>query len=321
MRKNPTSYSYSNNQNKKFSLKYIYTIYKHFIYLLVIVPSFISSQNLNDLQRLQKEYENLTKNRTQVPIDDQSIENVQGNVPQNVLNPIFQFENLISDSVEFERRNRYFGYNFFTGKDSISFWESLPLSSEYILGPGDEIIVSLWGETQIRKTYTISKDGKIFDDKVGVLFLSGKSIVDVKNYLKEQFSTKYSTLSGANPSSFIDVSLGELRSINVSFVGQVYNPGQYPIHSLSNLITSLMQIGGIDTSGTLREIKIIRDKKTFANIDLYKFLLRGEISNNMQLLDQDIILVPMRSSTVEIDSSIARPEFMRLYQMKRFMIS
>ena len=227
--------------------------------------------------------------------------------PRNILNPAFQFESSITDSIQKEVIDRYFGYDFFTNKDSIAFWESLPLSSDYILGPGDEVVISLWGETQLRKTYVISKDGKIFDDKVGVLFISGKSIVDVKNYLKDQFSTKYSTLSGAKPSSFIDITLGELRSINVSFVGEVHNPGQYPIHSLSNLITSLMQIGGIDTSGTLREIKIIRDNETFANIDLYKFLLRGEINDDIQLLDQDIVLVSMRNSTVEIDSSIARP--------------
>ena len=138
--------------------------------------------------------------------------------PRNILNPAFQFESSITDSIQKEIIDRYFGYDFFTNKDSIAFWESLPLSSDYILGPGDEVVISLWGETQLRKTYVISKDGKIFDDKVGVLFISGKSIVDVKNYLKDQFSTKYSTLSGAKPSSFIDITLGELRSINVSFV-------------------------------------------------------------------------------------------------------
>ena len=307
MRKNPNSSSYMLSKNEKLFLKYVYTYYKHFIYIILISSSFLFSQNIKDLQRLQKEYENLTKNRTQIPLDVPSLENTTVSDPRNILNPAFQFESSITDSIQKEIIDRYFGYDFFTNKDSIAFWESLPLSSDYILGPGDEVVISLWGETQLRKTYVISKDGKIFDDKVGVLFISGKSIVDVKNYLKDQFSTKYSTLSGAKPSSFIDITLGELRSINVSFVGEVHNPGQYPIHSLSNLITSLMQIGGIDTSGTLREIKIIRDNETFANIDLYKFLLRGEINDDIQLLDQDIVLVSMRNSTVEIDSSIARP--------------
>ena len=183
----------------------------------------------------------------------------------------------------------------------------MSIPQNYILGPGDEIIVSIWGQTQLRTSYTVSRDGKIYDEKVGLLNLSDKTISDGKKYLIKQFGRVYSTLTQAKPTSFIDVSLGEIKSINVNFVGQCSFPGVYPIHPFSNVITGLIQAGGIDTTGSLRNIKIIRDGKQFSEIDLYQYLLKGSLPSKIQLRDQDIVVVPARLSTVSIDSSIYRP--------------
>ena len=122
-----------------------------------------------------------------------------------------------------------------------------------------------------------------------------------------QFGRIYSSLRGSRPSSYMDISLGQLRSINVNFVGEVKYPGVYPIHPFSTLITGLIQSGGVDTTGSLRAIEIKRDNKVVNRIDLYDYFLKGELSADIQLRDQDIVYVPTRLSTVKVDSSVFRP--------------
>ena len=202
---------------------------------------------------------------------------------------------------------KHFGYDFFTQRDTVAFWENLPTPANYQLGPGDELVVSLWGETQLRQSYTINREGKIYDDKVGLLNLMGKSMDGAKKYLKTQFGRIYATLNGKMPTTFIDVSLGELRSINVNFVGEVQYPGVYPVHPFSTVITGLIQAGGVETSGSLRNIQIKRDGEVAASVDLYDYLLKGNLPNNIQLRDQDIVVIPVRRSTVEVDSAVVNP--------------
>lgn len=202
---------------------------------------------------------------------------------------------------------KYFGYNFFLSRDSLKIWENLPAPSNYVLGPGDELVVSLWGETQIRNSFTVSRDGKIYDDKVGLLNIAGKDLEAARKYLKTQFGRVYSTLNGSNPTAFIDVSLGELKSINVNFIGEIRYPGVHTIHPFSSVILGLIQVGGVDTTGSLRSIEIRRNNKVINKIDLYDFFLKGGISSTLQLRDQDVVYVPPRRSYVLIDSAVVRP--------------
>jgi len=204
-------------------------------------------------------------------------------------------------------RLQHFGYNFFTKRDTLPFWENLPTPPNYLLGPGDELVISLWGETQLRETYTISKDGKIYDEKVGLLNLTGRTIDGARTYLTAQFGRVYATLNGNTPTTFIDVSLGELKSINVNFVGQVKYPGVYPIHPFSTVITGLIQAGGVDTTGSLRKIQIKRNGAVEASIDLYQYLIKGDMPANIQLRDQDIVVIHPRKSVVRIDSAVVNP--------------
>ena len=213
----------------------------------------------------------------------------------------------LSNTDSLSNKEKYFGYDFFTRRDSIAFWENLPTPANYLMGPGDQIIISLWGETQIRQDYTISREGKIYDEKVGLLNIAGLSIEQTEKFLLNQFGRVYATLIGNNPKTFLDVSLGQLRSINVNFVGEVLYPGLHLIHPFSNLITGLIQAGGVDTTGSLRNIKIRRENKEIIIVDLYDYLLKGDSNGNIQLRDQDVILVPTRLSTVNIESGVIRP--------------
>ncbi len=265
------------------------------------------SQNLQDLQKLKSEYEKF-KNTTSIGVNPLAVPN---NINTSNLNPkkrsfsLSRYEDSISDSIN--NVIKHFGYSFFTNRDSVSFWENLPAPDNYMLGPGDELVVSLWGETQLRESYIISKEGKIFDERAGLLNLSGRTLDEAQNYLQKQFGKIFATLNGNKPSSFIDISLGQLRSINVNFTGLVKYPGVYPIHPFSNVINGLIQAGGVDTSGSLRKIIIKRNGSIYSQIDLYKYLISGDLPEKIQLRDQDIVVIPPRSSTIIIDSCVVRP--------------
>ena len=102
----------------------------------------------------------------------------------------------------------------------------------------------------------------------------------ILKYLENQFLKVYETLKGTRPSTFMDVSLGQLKSINVTFVGEVNSPGVYPIHPFSTVLTGLIQVGGLDTTGSLRNIQIIRSGEDPHRVDFYKFLLSGKSANS-----------------------------------------
>ena len=286
----------------KYRLKYVQIV---LILMTLFFLPVLAAQSIQDLQRLKKEYEDF---QNAGEITKQSNLPNQGNNPLTGLPDVarvtpYRLDDQLLDNRK-EKELKYFGYEFFTKRDTVSFWESLPTPANYQLGPGDELVVSVWGETQWRETYTINREGKIYDTKVGLLNLAGKDLKVARSYLKEQFGRIYATLKGESPSTFIDISLGELRSINVNFVGEVQYPGVYPVHPFSNVITGLIQAGGIDTTGSLRKIQVKRNGKLALTVDLYDYLIRGNLPNNIQLRDQDIIVVPVRASTVEVDSAV-----------------
>lgn len=276
-----------------------------YIISFFLLLSNIYAQNSQDIIKLKSEYERMSSERlddNENRLNADNNVNVPGRADIVPLNVDFRLDTLLKDDM-----TNYFGYDFFTQRDTVSFWENLPAPSNYLLGPGDEIVIYVWGETKFRQVYTITREGKIYDDKVGLMTLSGKTIEDASDYLYKQYSRVYSTLKGNSPTSYIDISLGTLRSINVNFVGEVEYPGVYPVHPFSTVITGLIQAGGVKTTGSLRNLEIKRDGKIVETVDLYEYLLKGNSPENIQLRDQDIIVVPVRLSTITVDSAIVRP--------------
>ncbi len=298
---------YNTNQKMKKIFKHISIKSKHFVYLTLIPLGFNYSQNTNSLEieKLKKKYDQLTKQSSNQNINDDFNQDIEIGSPTKVkIAP--PLESSMSDLDLSSNKLEHYGYSFFSRRDTIAFMENLSVPVDYILGPGDELVISIWGETQIRQNYTINRDGKIYDDKVGLLFLSGKNLKEAKDYLKSQFGNIYSTLNGKRPTSFFDISIGELNSINVNFVGNVKFPGIYPLHPFSSVINGLIHAGGIDTTGSLRNIYIKR-KDSRIDVDLYDFLISGGISNELILKDQDIVIVNPRKSRVVIDSAVVNP--------------
>lgn len=201
----------------------------------------------------------------------------------------------------------YFGYNFFNTPEKFAIFDNIPIPGNYRLGPGDQLIISIWGATQFRSRHMINREGDIFLDGVGEVNLSGMDITTAENMLKERFSEVYSTLKGKRPSTFLSVSLGQLKSINISFVGEVNTPGIHAVHPFSDITTALLQVGGVDTVGSLRDIQVIRDGKVFTKLDFYEYLVNGKTAQNTRLLNGDVIFIPVRQSTVSIEGEVNRP--------------
>ena len=286
-------------------------------------------QSYQDIQRLQNEYKKVLERQSlQKPKEVSDAEKTAESTAlpdkliysrKDVESLLVNTENLLKE-LKFLQDSSikmpYFGYDFFSKRDSIPFWENLPITKDYVLGPGDEIIISMWGESNSTYNETINRDGQIFLDNIGILNLGGKTVSESKKYIISNFSKVFSTLIGNNPKSFIDITLGELKSINVHFVGFVNIPGVHVVHPFSNIISGLTQAGGVKQSGSLREIELIRNGKTVKKFDLYSYLLNGKSIINLRLMDQDIVHIPARKSTIPITGRVKNPGYFELIDLE-----
>ena len=302
-------------------------LFNLFILTILSLFSFVFSQNLKELQKLQDEYKRaLERQALQKPKAISDAENTAKStaLPDKLIYSRKDIESLLVNtekllielkSYEDSVNNMpYVGYDFFTKRDTIPFWQNLPLSNNYTLGPGDEVIISLWGESSAYSSEVINRDGQIFVKNIGILNLDGKTIFDAKKYIVSKYSRVYSTLLGESPKSFIDLTLGELKSVNVHFVGFVNIPGVHMLHPFSNVITGLIQAGGVDNKGTLRDIKILRNNEVIESVDIYNYLIKGKSVSNIRLMDQDVVYVSSRKSTVPVTGQVLMPGYYEILE-------
>jgi len=200
----------------------------------------------------------------------------------------------------------YFGYNYL--RKDISFFDNIPTPADYRLGPGDEIIVSLWGETNSRKNITINKDGMIFYNNVGFINLSNQTLKSAELILIEQLSEIYSTLKDESNPTQLMLSLGKLKSINIYFSGHIENPGINLIHPFSDIFSAIIQAGGINDKGSLREVQLIRNDQLLTTVDFYSFFMDGKNTfSNIKLIDGDVIHIPNVKKRISISGGVNRP--------------
>ncbi len=295
------------------------------IYCIIIisaVSSLIFSQNLQELKKLESEYKKvLEKQSLQKSEEISKTERLakSSSLPDKLIYSRSDIESLLIntqqllDKLEYledsTEKMPYVGYEIFTQRDSIPFWQNIPIPKNYILGPGDEIIISMWGESNSQDIATINRDGQIFIENIGILNIGGKNLDDAKRYTISKYSKEYSTLIGQKPKSFIDLTLGELKSFNVHFVGFVNIPGIHMVHPFSNVITGLIQAGGVNNKGSLRKISIIRNNDSLAEVDIYDYFMNGKELSNIRLMDQDIVYVPPRNSTIAVTGKVLKPGY------------
>ena len=219
------------------------------------------------------------------------------------------------DITEIKPEDKIFGMKLFRN-EKITFQPALniPTPIDYQLGYGDELIIDIWGVSEMTYSEILSPDGSILIPGIGPIYLSGLTVDDAHKKLRKELSKIYAGLSGNNPNVFLTVSIGNIRSIHVNLVGEVFVPGTYTLPSMATAFNALYASGGPTISGSLRNIKLIRNNKAIATIDFYQFLLDGTMEGNIRLQDQDVIFIEPYSDRVEIEGEIKRPG---LYEMKK----
>lgn len=257
----------------------------------------VSNKNSQQLRKERTTSQQLRKERT-TSVDEAVTSDQMDELSSNV-NPEE------SDSIQI------FGHNIFNIKNlTFSPSENIPTPVDYILGPGDEVVIDVWGASQDNVRQTISPDGSITIDRLGPIYLNGMSIKDANDYLQNKFSSIYSGISsGQEGSSSIKLTLGQIRSIQINVMGEVVLPGTYTLSSLSSAFNALYRAGGVRDIGSLRSIKLFRNNKLVQIVDVYKYILEGKTKDDVRLMDGDVIIVPTYSSLVNISGSVKRPMF------------
>jgi protein involved in polysaccharide export with SLBB domain len=206
----------------------------------------------------------------------------------------------------------HFGHEIFNPTPGAAFvLENMPVAPGYVIGPGDEIIVKLWGRVEGTHRMVVDRDGKILFPKIGSLYVAGKTFDELKSFLKAKASTIAEVSS--------DVTLGQMKGIRVSVVGEVQSPGWFNVSSLHTALQALSMAGGVKDIGSLRRIRIHRGGKEVEEIDLYDFLLKGDSRSDIRLLQADTIFVPVVGKLVAIAGEVRRPAIYELRQEKALL--
>jgi len=202
---------------------------------------------------------------------------------------------------------KHFGHDLFLqGRTGFLTTNRLPVGPDYMLGPGDEVKVRVWGKVEGAWSLTIERDGTVRMPKVGVIALGGLTFEQAREVLQKEFSRYYSGFE-------MNVTLGALRTMSVYVVGSARQPGAYTVSSLASLVNVLIQAGGPTKSGSMRDIQIRRGGKPVAHFDMYDLLRRGDKTGDQRLLPEDVIFIPPVGPVTAIAGNVNSPG---LYELK-----
>ena len=273
------------------------------IYLLLFVSFAFGQISLSDAKRLSNLQLDAIKDELQSQEATSIVQQSENAVNASPVSITSEAVSLVTDDL--------FGYNYF--KKDISFYDNIPTPSNYKLGPGDEILISLWGETNFQNRYTIDKQGLIYFENIGFINLSNNSIEAAEQILKDELSKIYSTLQDDENSTQLMVSLGRLKSLNIYFSGHIENPGINLVHPFSDIFTAIVQAGGISQDGSLRNVKLIRNNNLISTFDFYSFFIDGKINfSDIKLIDGDVIHIPKVERRVSVSGEVVRPSSFEL---------
>lgn len=260
--------------------------------------------------RLKEQYENQKQQEARV-VSTTDVERSDPESQDNVKTEMAGVKEINESGI------RVFGRNIFTNRN-LTFEPSLnmPTPQNYRLGPGDQLVIEVWGASEANITQKVSPEGYINIPQVGPVNVNGLTVQAATNLIKGRLSKIYAGMGSTNVdlSTNAKVSLGQIRTIQVNIMGEVVNPGTYAISSFSTAFHALYKAGGVSSLGTLRGIRVIRGGRTISIIDVYDYILRGRSYSDIRLQDGDMILVPTYEQLVEIGGNVKRPMW---YEMKK----
>ncbi len=201
-----------------------------------------------------------------------------------------------------------FGYNLFDGAlSTFAPLDRVPVPSDYVIGPGDEIMVRAWGQIDVDVRTTVDRNGRIYIPKVGAINVAATRYQDLDSRVRSSVARVFKNFD-------LVVTLGELRSIQIFVVGQVRRPGSFTVSSLSTLVNALFASGGPTTKGSLRRVQLKRGSKVVTEFDFYELLVNGDKSRDAALLPGDVIFVPAIGPLAAVSGSVNSPAIFELKQ-------
>lgn len=221
----------------------------------------------------------------------------------NLLNP----EDFEDEEEEIDERMLIYGHDFFesNGLGVIPSYNA-PAPAGYVLGPGDEVILDIWGATVSHVVSKISNDGSITLEDYGPVYIAGMSISDAESSLRAQLSRVYSGLADDRGGTYLKLTIGRIKGVVINVAGEVTMSGAYTIPSLSSIPSLIYMAGGIKEKGSVRNINLNRQGRKVATFDLYDFVFKGKYDANLRLQDGDMVYVEPCNNVVSVGGAVMR---------------
>lgn len=266
----------------------------------------------SQLERIKQQYEQdqaakAVSSKSTAALQRERRENPQEDIAVGAFDEV---SNEVSTVGEVSSEDQIFGRSIFNNR-KLSFDPNvnIPTPLDYRLGPGDEVIINIWGASQTTVQQTISSEGSITVDRLGPVYLNGMTIKEANDFVQKKFATIYAGVGSEGGASQIKLTLGQIRTIQVNVWGEVSVPGTYSLSSLSSVFHALYNAGGINNIGSLRSVKLFRNNKLLKELDIYKYILDGKLNDDIRLMDNDVIVVPPYVSLVNISGNVKRPMY------------
>jgi protein involved in polysaccharide export with SLBB domain len=213
-----------------------------------------------------------------------------------------QFEKFVQEATG--KNLPLYGYNLFDRSRFPSLTD-VPVPANYVVGPGDEIDLKIWGAVDVAMRLPVDRNGQITVPKVGPITVAGTPSSELDAHLKKQVGRVFNNFE-------LSANIGRLRSMQIFVVGQARNPGAYTVSSLSTLISALFESGGPAANGSMRAVQLVRGGKTVTTLDLYKFIHAGDTAADARLLPGDVIVVPAAGPRVALTGATDTPAIFEL---------
>lgn len=208
----------------------------------------------------------------------------------------------------------YFGYNVFGGgPDSFQPSTPGPVDEGYVVGPDDELRLTVWGATEFQYELRVDIEGRTNIPNIGLVTVAGKTLKELRTSLKLRLAQSYAGLVKIPPTIFMDLTVTRYKPIEIFVLGEVSNPGAYTVTSNATLFNVLYAVGGPTTVGSLRDVRIIRNGRVLRSIDFYDLFLDGVLAENIPLLNNDRIFIPPRNNEIRIQGPVKREA---IYELK-----